>query len=57
MAKSVHHAMEELRQELAMMKQRIEQLRLEGRDLSAVEFLERWIADAEAVLARWDSAA
>ena len=48
--------MEELRRELAQMKQQAERLRAEG-NLAGVEFLERWIADAEKVLARWDGAA
>jgi hypothetical protein len=48
--------MEELRQELAQMKQRIERQRAEG-DLANIDFLERWITDAEKVLDRWDRAA
>ncbi|HUO02426.1 MAG TPA: hypothetical protein VMU31_06590 [Rhizomicrobium sp.] len=56
MAKSVSQSMEELRQELAQMKQQLERMRLQG-DLSNIDFLERWIADAEKVLARWDHAA
>ncbi|HXR95967.1 MAG TPA: hypothetical protein VN718_08810 [Rhizomicrobium sp.] len=57
MAKSVSQAMEELRQELTRMKQRVEQQRVEGGDPSNIAMLQRWITDAEAVLARWDSAA
>jgi len=34
----------------------VERLRAEG-DLENIEMLERWITDAEGVLARWDSAA
>ncbi|HWF64671.1 MAG TPA: hypothetical protein VN685_08680 [Rhizomicrobium sp.] len=56
MAKSVTQSMEDLRQELVRMKQRIERLRAEG-NLENIEMLERWITDAQAVLARWDSAA
>jgi len=56
MAKSVSQSMEDLRQELVRMKQRVERLRAEG-DLENIEMLERWITDAEGVLARWDSAA
>lgn len=52
MAKST----ENLRRELAQMKHRIERLRAEGRDLSIIEYLERWVADAEVVLAQWDDA-
>ena len=57
MAKSVSQSMEDLRQELVRMKQRVERLRAEGGDLANIEMLERWIVDAQAVLARWDSAA
>ena len=56
MVKSVRQSMEELRQELAQMKARVEQMRAEGQ-LANVEVLERWITDAEKVLARWDHAA
>ena len=56
MAKSVSQSMEELRQELTRMKQRVERMRAEG-DLNNLEMLERWIVDAEAVLARWDGSA
>ena len=56
MAKSVSQSMEDLRQELVRMKQRVERLRAEG-NLENIEMLERWITDAEGVLARWDSAA
>jgi len=57
MAKSVSQAMEELRQELTRMKQRVEQQRVEGGDPSNIAMLQRWITDGDAVLARWDSAA
>ena len=56
MSKSVSQSMEDLRQELVRMKQRVERLRAEG-ELENIEMLERWITDAEGVLARWDSAA
>jgi hypothetical protein len=56
MAKSVSQSMEDLRQEMARMKQRVERLRAEG-NLENIDMLERWIVDAQAVLARWDSAA
>lgn len=56
MAKNVHQAMEELRQELLQAKGQIEKLRAEG-DFPSVQMLERWIADAETVLARWDKVA
>jgi hypothetical protein len=54
--KSISRSMEELRQELAQMKQRIERQRAQG-DLANIDFLERWITDAEKVLDRWDRAA
>ena len=57
MAKSVSQSMEDLRQELVRMKQRVERLRAEDGDPANIEMLERWIVDAQAVLARWDSAA
>ena len=57
MAKSVSQSMEDLRQELVRMKQRVERLRAEDGDPTNIEMLERWIVDAQAVLARWDSAA
>jgi hypothetical protein len=56
MAKSVSQSMEDLRQEMARMKERVDRLRAEG-NLDNIEMLERWIVDAEAVLARWDNAA
>ena len=57
MAKSVSQSMEDLRQELGRMKQRVERLRAEGGDPTHIEMLERWVTDATAVLARWDGAA
>ena len=54
-AKSVSQSMEDLRQELIRMKQRVERMRAEG-DLENIEMLERWITDAQGVLARWDNA-
>ena len=56
MAKSVSQSMEDLRQELVRMKQRVERMRAEG-NLENIEMLERWITDAEGVLARWDNSA
>ena len=56
MAKSVSQSMEELRRELAQMKKQADRLRAEGKQAN-LEFLERWITDAEKVLARWDRAA
>jgi hypothetical protein len=55
MAKTVSQTMEELRQEVAQEKQRAERLRLKGQ-FSEIHIIERWIKDAEAVLARWDNA-
>ena len=53
MAKSVSQSMEELRRELFEMRKRAERLRADG-DLKELDFLERWIVDAEKVLTRWD---
>ena len=53
MAKSVSQTMEDLRQELNQVRQRVEHLRTEG-EFPSLYILERWIKDAEAVLARWD---
>lgn len=55
MAKSVSQTMEELRQELAQWKQKVEH---SGPDSAPnIEIIQRWIADAEAILARWDKTA
>jgi len=56
-AKSVKQSMEDLRQELVRMKQRVERMRTQGGDAAQLEMLERWITDAEGVLTRWDGAA
>ena len=55
MAKSVNQTMEELRREMTLWKQKVKQLRAEGQ-FSNIDIIERWIADAEAVLSRWDNA-
>ena len=55
MAKSVSVSTEELRRDVVQMKQRVERLRAEGRDLSEIEPVERWLLEAEQILARWDN--
>lgn len=53
MAKSVEQSLDDLRHDLVNMKQRLERLKIEG-DRANIDFLERWIADAEKILSRWE---
>lgn len=56
MAKTISASMDELRKDLAYWKSELEHLRTMSSDLAAIERIERWVAEAERVLSRWDKA-
>ena len=54
MAKTMREAMGELRRDVARWKDEIGQLKTEG-DQDVIDRLQRWIAEADHILDRWDS--